>query len=93
MPEGGAVTIETGLLSDRPGWLHVTVADTGPGIDPEALGRVFNRLYTTKANGTGLGLWLSQRIIHEHNGKIEVRSELGRGTIFTITLPTGDSSE
>jgi signal transduction histidine kinase len=68
------------------------VADTGPGIDPDALGKVFNLLYTTKSDSSGLGLWLSRRIVHEHNGKIEVRSEPGKGTTFTIRLPTNDSS-
>ena len=92
MPQGGAVMITSGLLSDRLGWLHLTVADTGPGIPADTLDKVFNLLYTTKANGSGLGLWLSRRIVHEHNGRIEVQSEPGRGTTFTITLPTEDSS-
>ena len=92
MPQGGVVMITSGLLNDRPGWLHLTVADTGPGIPPDSLDKVFNLLYTTKATGSGLGLWLSRRIVHEHDGRIEVQSEPGRGTTFTITLPTEDSS-
>ncbi len=92
MPQGGAVMITSGLLSDRPGWLHLTVADTGPGISSDTLDQVFNLLYTTKSSGSGLGLWLSQRIVHEHNGRIEVQSEPGKGTAFTITLPTEPSS-
>jgi PAS domain S-box-containing protein len=92
MPQGGVVMITSGLLNDRPGWLHLTVADPGPGIPPDSLDKVFNLLYTTKATGSGLGLWLSRRIVHEHNGRIEVQSELGKGTTFTITLPTEDSS-
>ena len=92
MPQGGAILITSGLLSDRPGWLHLTVADTGPGIPPDSLDKVFNLLYTTKPTGSGLGLWLTRRIVHEHNGRIEVQSEPGRGTTFTITLPTEDSS-
>ena len=92
MPQGGTVTIATRLLTDEQQWLCLTVADTGPGIHPDALGKIFNLLFTTKSDGSGLGLWLSRRIIHEHHGKIDVQSELGKGTMFTIRLPTGDSS-
>jgi PAS domain S-box-containing protein len=75
-PQGGAVIIASGLLSDRPGWLHLTVADTGSRIPADSLGKVFNLLYTTKASGSGLGLWLSRRTVQEHNGRIDVQSEL-----------------
>ena len=92
MPRGGAIMIASGLASEQPDWLRLTVADTGPGIHPDSLGKVFNLLYTTKTGRTGLGLWLSRRIIQEHSGKIDVQSELGRGTTFTIRLPTADSS-
>jgi PAS domain S-box-containing protein len=87
MPQGGAIMISSGLLNEDSTWLYLTVADTGPGIDADALGKIFNLLYTTKTGGSGLGLWLSQRIIHEHNGRIEVHSKTGRGTTFTIRLP------
>lgn len=87
MGKGGAVTIETVLATNRPETLRLSVADTGPGIHPEALGKIFDLLYTTKSSGTGLGLWLSRRIIQEHRGKIDVQSQLGKGTMFTITLP------
>ncbi|HTW87661.1 MAG TPA: ATP-binding protein [Candidatus Binataceae bacterium] len=93
MPQGGAVLITSGLLDGRPGWLHLTVADTGPGIPADSLDKVFNLLYTTKVSGSGLGLWLSQRIVNEHQGRIEVHSNPGKGTTFKITLPTQDSSE
>jgi PAS domain S-box-containing protein len=92
MPQGGAIMIVSGLLTEEPNWLHLTVADNGPGIHADALGNVFNLLYTTKADGSGLGLWLSRRIIQEHNGRLEVHSERGKGTTFTIKLPLGDSS-
>ncbi len=92
MPQGGVLMITSGLLNDRPGWLHLTVADTGPGIPADSLDKVFNLLYTTKPTGSGLGLWLSRRIVHEHNGRIEVQSEPGKGTTFIITLPTEDAS-
>ncbi len=93
MPQGGAVTIVSREPSDSPGWLHLTIADTGPGISPDALKRIFDLLYTTKQSGTGLGLWMSRRIIQEHNGRIEVQSELGRGTTFTIKLPAAGASD
>jgi PAS domain S-box-containing protein len=91
MPEGGVVTIEGSRMGDTPQWLRLSVADTGPGIPQELVNRIFDFLYTTKTNGTGLGLWLSRRIILEHGGKIEVESTPGKGTIFTIALPGADS--
>lgn len=87
MPEGGSVTISTGPLSDREGWLHLSVADTGPGIAADKLQKIFDLLYTTKSGGTGLGLWLSRRILQEHNGRLEVVSEIGNGSTFTMRLP------
>jgi PAS domain S-box-containing protein len=93
MPQGGQVLIESRELLESPGWLHLLIADTGPGISPDALKRIFDLLYTTKPSGTGLGLWMSRRIIQEHNGRIEVQSELGRGTTFTIMLPAMGTSD
>ncbi len=88
---GGAIKIETGLLSDRPDWLYLTVADNGPGIHPDHIGKIFDLLFTTKPGGSGIGLWLSRRIVQESNGRIEVQSELGNGASFTITLPAEDA--
>ncbi len=92
MPGGGSIMIESGPMPERPGWLRLSVADNGPGIDSEALGKIFELLYTTKPGGTGLGLWLSRRIVHEHKGKLEVRSELGKGTTFTLVFPAAEES-
>ena len=91
MPQGGSIKI-TVHRSKPNGWVHLSVADTGPGIHPELLGKVFDLLYTTKEGGSGLGLWLSRRIIQEHHGKIDVQSEPGKGTTFTIRLPANDPS-
>jgi PAS domain S-box-containing protein len=91
MPQGGSIKI-TVRQSNPNGWVHLSVADTGPGIHPELLGKVFELLYTTKEDGNGLGLWLSRRIIQEHHGKIDVLSEPGKGTTFTISLPVNGPS-
>jgi signal transduction histidine kinase len=65
----------------------ISVTDTGRGIAPEHLPNIFRPFYTTKGNGTGLGLSLARRIVESHGGKIEVNSELGKGTQFHISLP------
>ena len=66
----------------------VAVADSGPGIAPAQLSHLFEPYYTTKEAGTGLGLAISERIVREHGGRIEVESAPGRGTTFTVRLPT-----
>lgn len=69
-------------------YVEVTVADSGLGIQPQDLDAVFNPFFTTKPQGTGLGLSIVQRIIEEHEGEIRVKSDIGKGTTFTILLPT-----
>jgi len=71
----------------QPGQICVTVKDTGAGIPPENLSLLFDPFFTTKSEGTGLGLAITRRIIQEHSGAIDVRSELNKGTVFTVTLP------
>ena len=82
----GLITIRTG---GKEGWVHVSIADTGQGIPPENLGRIFDPFFTTKpvGSGTGLGLSVSYGIVKKHGGRIEVESELGKGTVFTVWLP------
>jgi signal transduction histidine kinase len=65
----------------------VTVSDTGRGIPPEHLPNIFRPFYTTKGNGTGLGLSLARRIVEEHHGQISVESSSGKGTTFSVLLP------
>lgn len=77
---------------DRPDFkktdfLAVTVSDTGKGIKKENLSRIFDRYYTTKETGTGLGLAVVERIITAHGGTLAVRSEEGKGTSFTLYFP------
>jgi signal transduction histidine kinase len=84
MPSGG--TLGIGLDADD-SWLIITISDTGPGISPDMQRRIFEPFFTTKARGTGLGLAVARRVIEEHGGTIEVSSELGQGTKFTIQVP------
>jgi signal transduction histidine kinase len=65
----------------------VRVADNGPGIDPETLGKIFSPFYTSKQRGTGLGLALSKKVVDAHGGSIEAHSAPGEGATFTITIP------
>ena len=69
--------------------VHVEISDTGVGIEPERLSRVFDPFFTTKpvGQGTGLGLFVCKRIVHEHGGRIEVHSTPGAGSTFTVILP------
>jgi signal transduction histidine kinase len=67
-------------------WLRIAIRDTGCGISEDNLIRIFSRYFTTKSTGTGLGLSIVERIIAVHNGKIDVKSEVGKGTEFTIDL-------
>ena len=69
------------------GMVRVSVGDTGAGIDPSNVGRVFERLFTTKSQGMGLGLAICQSIIHSHDGRIWVSSAPGNGSIFHFELP------
>ncbi len=71
------------------GNIILSVEDNGAGIPEENLGRIFNLYFTTKAEGTGIGLSVTQRIIQEHDGIITVESKVGEGTVFTIKLPSG----
>ena len=69
--------------------LKIHFCDTGIGIKPEDLPRLFETFFTTKKHGTGLGLAISRRVAEEHGGRIEVQSEPGRGSTFTFSLPIG----
>ena len=80
---GGTITIETRAAGE---YVEISVADTGPGIPPADLPKVFDPFFTQRSEGTGLGLTIVHRIIDEHEGHIEVQSDRD-GTIFTVTLP------
>lgn len=66
---------------------RIHIQDNGAGISKENRAHLFEPFFTTKKNGTGLGLAISQRITHEHHGKIEMKSESGQGSTFTVSLP------
>lgn len=84
MSRSGVITVETGSRAEG---VWVEIRDTGPGIPQEKINRIFEPFYTTKEKGSGLGLMLVQRIIREHNGRIEMESPENQGTRFRIWLP------
>jgi two-component system, sporulation sensor kinase E len=84
MTKGGTLTLQTGEGADG---IWVSIADTGGGIPQEQINRIFEPFYTTKKKGSGLGLMIVQRIVRAHGGRIELDSQVGRGTVFRIWLP------
>jgi len=89
MPRGGNLWLDA-RLSDDESEIEIQVRDDGAGIAPDILPHIFEPFLTTKesGHGVGLGLAISRGIVERHNGRIEVKSELGRGTTFNISLPT-----
>jgi signal transduction histidine kinase len=92
MGPNGTLTIGTEIASGENGArsLKIKIQDTGAGIQAENLPKLFEPFFTTKKNGTGLGLAICQRIAVEHHGAIEVRSETGKGSTFSISLPVAE---
>jgi len=93
-PDGGELLIKTALSEDSK-YVEITFEDTGCGIHPEDLENIFNPFFTTKSSlgGIGLGLSITYGIIEEHRGKIEVKSQEGKGTTFKIILPVMRKAE
>jgi len=95
MPNGGFLTIETQHISPLPsteddkGWVQISIADTGIGITEESKKRIFDPFFTTKkiGEGTGLGLAICENIVKEHSGRLDVESEVGKGSTFFVYLP------
>lgn len=87
MPNGGKIEIHTALSSNPRQKALITLKDTGTGIQSQSLDKIFDPFYTTKQNGTGLGLSVSYGIIEDHRGTIQVKSKIGEGSIFFIHLP------
>jgi len=89
-PRGGKVFV--GYKTDEHGRVMIQIEDTGEGIPRENLDKLFDPFFTTKKKGTGLGLAIVKSIIEGHDGEIEVESDSGKGTCFTVTLKTYESS-
>jgi len=99
MPEGGSIriglcnaTVAAEALGDLPAgrYLKLSIADTGAGIPPEHLSKIFDPYFTTKQQGTGLGLATVYSIVRKHLGRVEVQSRVGEGTVFSIWLPAAE---
>lgn len=104
MPDGGKFTVSKEVLEALPQatrvegeldpdrrFIVIDIADTGVGIDPEDMDRLFDPFFSTKERGTGLGLALVHRIVESHGGTTEVRSTLGEGTVFRVILPLAEA--
>ena len=85
MPNGGTIEISS---RQNEGNVEFIFADTGSGMPEDVIGKIFTPLFTTKAQGMGFGLAICKRMVEAHGGKIGVESSLGKGTKFTISLPT-----
>ena len=85
MPQGGVVTLSSGYGGNET--VEIAIADSGVGIPPDVLDRIFNLYFTTKEGGSGLGLTLALRAIDLHGGSVDVQSQVGTGTTFKIHLP------
>jgi signal transduction histidine kinase len=92
MLHGGRLSVQVeNVFQEKPS-VRIRIADTGGGIQPDALSQIFNPFYTTKQHGTGLGLAIVNRILLNHNGRIEASNE-GAGALFTVTLPLAASAD
>ncbi len=92
MPGGGTLSVSSRLLPDER-TIEVALTDTGQGIAPEHLSRILDPFFTTKEKGTGLGLSVVYGIVERHGGKLDIRSEIGKGTTVIIRLPAAGAAE
>ena len=91
MPEGGQLVVKSSVTS--PKWVAISFADAGVGIPKQNLKKLFEPLFTTKAKGIGLGLAVTKTLVEGHGGTIEVESEVGKGSTFTVRLPIDGEKE
>jgi two-component system NtrC family sensor kinase len=87
MPNGGALVIRGRSIDEKGRWLAISIADSGIGIEPGNLDKIFEPFYTTKAEGSGLGLSVCHNIVTNHGGRISVESVVAQGTTITVRLP------
>ncbi len=93
MTEGGMLTVVTDQVQRDSGtWVRIRISDTGPGIKPEVLAKIFTPFFTTKNQGTGLGLPICRQLMEHNGGSLEVESEVGKGAQFTLLLPVQDGA-
>jgi PAS domain S-box-containing protein len=95
-PEGGRLEVRasaTAASESAPAGICVSFADSGSGITPDALPHIFDPFYTTKSQGLGLGLYITHQIVEDHGGRIDVESERGQGTRFSVWLPAWTNEE
>ena len=85
MPKGGILSVETKANDSD---IEISIRDTGEGIPEENMEKLFTPLFSTKAKGVGLGLYITKSLVEAHNGTINIETVEGEGTTFTITLPT-----
>ena len=90
MPQGGSLRLVARPASRQR--VEIRVEDTGVGIKPEHLSRIFDLYFTTKERGTGIGLSMVYRIIQMHDGEVDVQSTPGRGTTFRVLLPRANGA-
>jgi signal transduction histidine kinase len=101
MPHGGQLTIQTKQVPSQTssekngGWVEISISDTGIGITGESKKRIFDPFFTTKkiGEGTGLGLAICEQIIKEHSGRLDVESEVGKGSTFFVFVPILEGNE
>jgi signal transduction histidine kinase len=84
MPKGGRLTITSREVNSN---VKIAFTDTGVGMSKETLEKLFSPLFTTKAKGMGFGLSIARRFLKSHGGKISVKSTVGKGTTFAVTIP------
>ncbi len=91
MPEGGMISVSAGRDPGHSSRVVLSVRDTGTGMDSETASRIFEPFFSTKDRGTGLGMSIAEAVVAAHGGTVAVRSEEGKGTEFTITIPDGST--
>ncbi len=100
MPHGGSLTVKAQPIPSDPysenrKWLEISITDTGIGIPEESRKKIFDPFFTTKrmGDGTGLGLSICEKIVRDHSGRLEVKSEVGKGSTFFVLLPVDEGKE
>ncbi|QGJ70798.1 Integral membrane sensor signal transduction histidine kinase [Planctomycetales bacterium 10988] len=90
MPNGGQLMFRTQVLGEE---VRLELIDTGPGIEPQIREKIFKPFFSYRAGGTGLGLPFAKKIIEQHGGRMDLQTELGKGTCFSIYLPVDAAQE